>query len=80
MLFVVPPGLPLQLPRREVLLQAARLIVEGEEQGLTVQLLKQGRVVQDGQLLGGVGGRHRRRVVFHAQRHGRPDRIQSAWY
>lgn len=65
MLLVVAPGLPLQLAGCQVLLQAARLVVEGEEQGLTVQLLKQGRVVQDGQLLGGVGSWHGCRIMFH---------------
>ena len=33
-LFVVPPALALELARRQVLLEGARLVVEAEEQGL----------------------------------------------
>jgi len=50
MLFVIPPGLPLQLSGSQVLLVSTRHVVEGKEEGLRVQLLKQGRVVQHRQL------------------------------
>ena len=75
MLFVVPPGLPLEFTGRQVLLQAAWLVVEGKEQGFTVQLLEERRVVKDGQLLSGIGCRHRSWIVLHAQWHGGPHRI-----
>ena len=49
-LFVIPPGLPLELPSCQVLLVGARHVVEGEEERFCIQLLKEGRVVQHGQL------------------------------
>ena len=50
MLFVVPPGLPLELSGCQVLLVSTRHVVESKEEGLRVQLLKQGGVVQHRQL------------------------------
>ena len=44
-LLVIPPRLPLQLTRSQVLLVAARLVVEAEEERLTIQLLEQRGVV-----------------------------------
>ena len=40
MLFVIPPGLPLQLPGSQILLVSARHVVKRKEEGLRVQLLK----------------------------------------
>jgi len=47
-LLVVAPGLALELARGQVLLVAARLVVEAEEQRLAVQLLEQSQVVPAG--------------------------------
>ena len=40
MLFVIPPGLPLQLSGSQILLVSARHVVKRKEEGLRVQLLK----------------------------------------
>ena len=50
MLLVVAPGLPFQLPGSQILLMGARHVVEGKEERLCVQLLEEGRVVQNRQL------------------------------
>ena len=47
-LLVEAPGLPLELPRRQVLLMAAGLVVEDEEEGLRIQLLIQRGRLKDG--------------------------------
>lgn len=74
MLLVVAPALALELPRRQVLLEAARLVVEAEEKRLRIQLLEQLRVAQQRQLLrqpraGVLGGQRVIRVLDGFQRH-----------
>lgn len=58
MLLVEAPRLPLELACRQVLLQAAWLVVEDEEQRLGIELLIQGGRVKDGRPLqrGRMGG------------------------
>ena len=46
----------LQLPRGEILLIAPLLVVEGQEEGVHGQSLKESRIGQDGRLLGGERG------------------------
>ena len=50
MLLVVAPGLSLQLSCCQVLLVSSRLVVEGIEEGLCLQLFEQLRVLQYGDL------------------------------
>lgn len=51
MVLVVAPALPLELTCSQILLEAAGLVVEAEEERLRIQLLKQLRVAQQRQLL-----------------------------
>ena len=53
-LLVVPPGLLLELPGREVLLVRALLVVEDEEEAVCTELVEDGGVVEDCGRLGGV--------------------------
>lgn len=50
MLLVISPRLALELASRQVLLVSSRLVVEGVEQGFCLQLLKELRIFQDGNL------------------------------
>lgn len=59
-LLVVPPRLPLQLARREVLLVAPLLVVEDEEQGVRVEFLEHVRLLEGS---GGLCREGRRRPV-----------------
>lgn len=59
-LLVVPPRLPLQLARREVLLVAPLLVVKDEEQGVRVELLEHVRLLEGS---GGLCREGRRRPV-----------------
>lgn len=54
-LLVVAPGLALELPSSQILLVRPRLVVEGVEKGLRLQLLEQLRVLQDGNLAVWIG-------------------------
>lgn len=69
---MVAPGLPFELLGRQVLLVAPRLVVEGKEEGLGVQLGICGRVIQRGVLGGRVAGRHAPGELAHAGRHMLP--------
>lgn len=73
MLLVEAPRLPLELARRQVLLEAAGLVVEDEEQRLGIQLLVEGGRVKDGGPLqqqgregGGSAGRVRPSICWRA--------------
>lgn len=50
-MLMVAPALPFELTCSQVLLEAARLVVKAEEEGLWIQLLKELRVAQQRQLL-----------------------------
>lgn len=50
MLFVISPGLPFELSCCQILLVSAGHVVESEEERFCVQLLKQGRIIEDRQL------------------------------
>ena len=69
---VVTPGLALELLGRQELLVGARLVVEGEEERLGVQLGVGGGVVQRLVLDGGEAGGDAATELPHARRHVLP--------
>ena len=76
---VVAPGLPFELLGGKVLLVAARLIVEGEEERLRIQLGVGGGVIQRGVLGGRVAGGHAPGELAHAWRHMLPLPVLLRW-
>ena len=76
---MVAPGLALELLGRQELLVGARLVVEGEEERLGVQLGVGGGVVQRLVLDGGEAGGDAPGELAHARRHVLPLPVLRRW-